>query len=173
MAVWRKVLECVPPRVVELPAECFVDAVAPVRVGLRLPAERDLQAAKTAAAQLIARHYRDALDSEEAIEAFNHAIMRHAVGLAMVHPDDARRTWFELPEAQIGKAMTPEGIRRAWDELEALRVDTSPLYREATADDAAELAQLVAAGFGRPSDRRLVAYALDRIRAREKPGDAE
>ncbi|WP_394849702.1 hypothetical protein LZC95_19895 [Pendulispora brunnea] len=134
-----------------------------VAVGLRLLAERDLQAAKLEASRWVERLYsRDdgtLRDPETATEAWNDALIRWACALAMCDPNDVTRPYFRAAEDTIAIALTPDAIRRVWDALEAFHAEESPVAPEATDDEIEEL------GWSLLPLEGVVARVLDRARA--------
>lgn len=137
-----------PPRVAILSPSAFADTweakpTADVAVGLRLLSERELQTAKAEASKTIERMYAgedgEIFDQEKAVEAWNDALVRWAVAYATCDPNDVTKPYFDFAEDVIAAALTPEGIRRLWDEWRVLVEETSPLSPELDAEGIAAL----------------------------------
>ncbi len=137
-----------PPRVAILSPSAFADTweskpTADVAVGLRLLSERELQTAKAEASKSIEKMYvgddGEIFDHEKAVEAWNDALVRWAVAYATCDPNDVTKPYFDFAEDVIAVALTPQGIRRLWDEWRVLVEETSPLSPELDAEGIASL----------------------------------
>lgn len=134
------------PRVVELPPEAFADdwdrkPSEAMRVGLRLVSEGDVDRARSMA-------LRKAIEvvpepGDDRVDAFNDCLMRNVLARATCMPDDARESFFPLPEADIEMALTEAAVKKLWIELDALKVESSAYLGEADDDQLALLASLL------------------------------
>jgi hypothetical protein len=172
MSVFSQILERVPPRVIEIPVDAWADdwpdkPSEPMKAGLRLLSESDLQVARASATEKAIAAQRDALGR---IEAFNDHLMAWAVACALTDPNDTLRPYFDSAHENVMLALTSRGIRRIWEELEVLHIERSPLLDEAEDADVAALGELLTAG--RVADlpegkqahlRRLLTYVLDQF----------
>lgn len=181
-----------PPRVVVVPRGAFSETFEQrpadsCAIGLRLPPMEILAGARADAVKRASRAATgvdDKVDIDAYIETYNDAVMLNALAYACVDPNDRTQTWFGYnvqinngqemarlgAEDAIWGALTPEGTRLLWDALLALHVTSSPLRREASDVEVAELADRAASfarlpGNSRSQMRRLVAYVLDELRA--------
>jgi hypothetical protein len=160
------------PVTFRLMPEHFADAwggqrpVAGIELGLRVPSERDIHAANLEAEKA-------ALQAAEGTEEMARAATRLylVVSRAICSPHDvgSAHPYFELPEDEVPLALKSSTIKRLYDDVERLIVDGSPVYREASPDDLAELATRLMDedAFNGVSDiaaakaRRYLLFALD------------
>lgn len=148
MTTFSKILERVPLRVIEIPVHAWADdwqdkPGEPVRAGLRLLSESDIQVARASAAdKAIAAHK----DGEGRVESFNDHLMAWAVACALTDPNDSLRPYFESAHENVQAAFTTNGIRRIWEELEVLNLEYSPLVDEIEDVDVEDLTSLLADG---------------------------
>jgi hypothetical protein len=147
-----------------------------VAVGIRrLSAEQEQGALEQTRRDLLDRP-EDAppLAQDEAIEQFNERLIVHLVGRALCDPNDARKPLdlFSAPDVEIPRALRRHTITRLWDTLEREVVGSSPVYREASDEEIAELGNICAVGPDwtltcPPSRetriRRFAAFLLDEI----------
>lgn len=141
-----------PARIHRIPLEHFADTwgnrpKSAIVVGLRRLSESDEQSAYRDAG----REAGEALEGFERetedvrhdrfIDAFNESFMRICCGRAVCDPNDMAREHESLPLAEdtLSRALTRRGLEQLWAAVEALFVETSPVYPEATD---AELEQL-------------------------------
>lgn len=115
-----------------------------VAVGLSPLSEANIQIVKAEAARFARDAYPD-LDTDDPTlnEAFHDRMVTLAVAMATCSPNDAREPFFPCPEEEAPAAWRSATIRRLWDELERVTVATSPVTPEATAEDLAELPELL------------------------------
>lgn len=163
------------PRAVEVPVHAFADDWAgkptqPMRVGLRLVSERDMQMARSEAAKHAWRLHREEHDDENRVDAFNDALVRWVVSCALCKPDDATAPfWDDMQLEVVNGALTSEGVRLLWEEYETLAIDSSPLSRELDDEELPALGMLTADVFDAldPEEsrrvRRLLAHCLDTL----------
>lgn len=155
---------------------------ASVAVGLRCISELDTESIKAQAAKAARELYPEAeYDDADIADAFNGALMRLAVARATCKPDDAGAPFFEMPEDQIAEAWLPATVRKLWDRLERLTIETSCVVEPAADDQVAELCGLLATGGASKLTtaaelrlRKLLSFCLDELRRRdvESPPDA-
>lgn len=155
MATFRETPARVRPKpadVVMVLPEHFADAwpsksAEPVRVGLRLVSEKDLQTARAQASKTAWDHFPDEdLDEDERIDCYNAALMTWVVACATCHPDDASKPWIDMAHDNLQLALTSGGLRSLWERVEALTVECSPLAPEATDDELTALFAAVQSG---------------------------
>lgn len=168
-------------RVVELPPSAYADGwgskpSAPVRVGLRLISDAEIQTARgeaVRAAMTLHPHADAAQASQDPnwIDAFNDALMRWAVARATCVPEDISKPFFPVAEDTVKEALTSQGIKALFEALELLVVEQSPLSPEATDEDLGDLVQVLQHGAALtkmpPGEaralRRLLGHALERL----------
>lgn len=132
-----------PPRVFELPLSAWSDErtdkpLAPVAVGIRLISEEDAQYARSEAAKA-AVEFIPAGDDDDRIAAFNDALARFAAERGMCNPENVEEPFFALGELEIRQRMTPEGVRRIWQEIATLHESSNPSLPEIDDDGLAHL----------------------------------
>lgn len=130
----------------------------PVAIGVRLLSETDVQAARVGASVTAADMFPGSEGSVEATEAYNDALLRQIVARAATDPNDARQPFFPGDEEEVRDALTSDGCRAIFDELERIAIECSPLAPEAGEDDIAALPELWKRNIGMvvgPSQRRL------------------
>jgi hypothetical protein len=175
MTTFTKATATRPPRVIVVPRAAFSDRwegkpSGDVAVGLQLLSDGDYQTARAEATKLASE-----LQDDEAgwLEAFHDALLRWAVAKAATDPNDARKPYFQAAEDTVRDALTPLGVRRVYDELERLTIETSPLEPEANDGELLELAELLKHGAGvltplvrgqERSVRRLLRHCLEVLR---------
>lgn len=146
-----------PSRTVVIPAAHFADdwgnrPEGDICVGLRVLSERDLDGARHTAAQRVAQLYAgddgQTIDRGAADEAYNSALISHAVARGLCDPNDAAKhhPLFPLAEDQVPFALTPFGIRALWDAMHRLGVETSNAIPPISDEDAAWLGRVLARG---------------------------
>ena len=167
-----------PARIVNLPPSGFADGPQkpsePRDMGLRLLSEGDLQSARAYAAKTTARAMKGVEpDADVWVEAYNNELMVGALCAALCHPEDNTRDYWETQRQAVPTYLSPGGIERLWDELEALKIETSPTAPEASDADIALLATRLEtptyAALLPPGDaraiRRLLRHCLDTLEA--------
>lgn len=148
----------------------------PVSVGLRLLSETDLQSARACAVRTAVDMFRDDAHELERIEAYNDALMRELVARAACDPNDARTPFFPGDEEEVRIALTDDGVRYLYDELERVKLERSPLVVPASEDDVRALPATWARSLGMlPAARqrhlrRLVAFVLRALHDAEEEG---
>lgn len=171
------------PAVVTLAPSAYADTweglrpSLPFAVGLRTISEDEVEKCRAEAARLAyechpERQAGDAAD-EARRETYSDALVRLAVARAACSPDDVSRSYSEIPDDWARHALTADAVRRLWDALERLTVETSPTTPAASDEECAELATLLSTGSawascsraGAARARRLLAAALDILTA--------
>ena len=141
------------PRVVIVPVSAFADTwskkpAAPVEMGLRLVAARDIDTARAEAAREAIDWYDDGeggcIDEVARDEAYNEALMRHALARALCQPHNTKQPFFQVASETIRLALTSEGVRLLWDELVRLHRSTGVNQAPIDADEIAELSRILA-----------------------------
>lgn len=180
----RRSAEATPkaPRIVVVPVSAFADTwtkkpAAPVEMGLRLVAARDIDTARAEAAREAIDWYDDGeggcIDEVARDEAYNEALMRHALARALCQPHNTQQPFFQVASETIRLALTSEGLRLLWDELVRLHRGTGVNQPPIEADEVAELAAILARSgsvdclpeSSRGEVRRLLAHCLAELRA--------
>ncbi len=103
-----------------------------VQIGIRLVSDEVLDGARSAAAVAAWEvHHQEAPLGR--IDLYNETLMRSILAHACVKPDDVRAQWFGgVAESLIAIALTDVGVLALWEAYELLKVETSPLSKEAT-----------------------------------------
>jgi hypothetical protein len=130
------------PKVIELPPSAFADdwdnrPSEPMRVGLRLIAEGDIERARASA--LVRAQETIAEGGQDRVDAFNDAIMRLVIARATCMPDDVREPFFNLPEEDVQAALTTDAVKLLWHEYDVLKVESCTYLPEADEDDLVDL----------------------------------
>lgn len=171
-----------PRRTVKLPPSAFADGpqkpTEPRLVGIRLLGEGVLQAVRVAAVQAAQKAHKDLPTSDPVwVETFNAALMAGAAARALCHPDDVDQDYWPMQRSVAPAVLGAGGIERIWDELEQLKIETSPTSPEANEEDIAQLVTHLSKGptaFAKvmPGDaralRRLLRHILDMLDAAEE-----
>jgi hypothetical protein len=168
-----------PSRVAIVPVEAFAAdwpsrPTAPVAVGLRRLCDGDLQAARAGASKFVLKIYADdkgaIRDMPAANDAFNDALMRHAVARAATDPNDATKSYFPMAEETVRMALTADGIARIWDEYVIMTRTTGVDFSKATDEDLMRLSRSLISGAVAQLDdekqaevRKLAAWCLEQI----------
>ena len=169
MTAFSQVLARVPPRIIDIPVDAWADEwpdkpPAPVKAGLRLLSEQDLQSARANAAEKARAAHDDLLGQ---VESFNDHLMAWAVARSLCTATDVMQPYLPAAHENVFEAFTSRGIKRIWEEIEVLHIMRSPLISEATDDELvalatsvspAALAELSSVKQGRI--RRLIAFVL-------------
>ncbi len=136
------------PRTYELPLSAFSAdwggrPNGPLVIGLRIPAEQDVQIISQEAARLAMEAYPG--DPEKQNEAWKTGMIRMLVCRAVCDPNDAAAAHpsFRLADDMVPRALTGDAIKRIFDEVEKLTVETSPGFAEATDEMAFQLGALL------------------------------
>jgi len=169
-----------PPRVVVFPPTIFADTWAAkptddVAIGLRIPSDYDVSCARANAAQRVADLHAEGDDRSVWIDAMNDAVFREVCALAMTDPNNVAERYFPLQDDDVYRRLSSEGVKRVFDEVERLAIETSPVHVEATDDEVSLLAELlitpeaidVLPTFKAKRARRLLKFLLDELVATE------
>ncbi len=140
-----------PVSFVELPPALWADGrpskpSAPVKVGLRLLPEAELDRCRTIAANHAWREHQNPADEENRIDCFNSRLIGLLMAEATCHPESTDRRFFETADVKIFLDLTSDGIRFLWDHYEAFTVSHSPIAPEATDDELLALADTLVVG---------------------------
>ncbi|MBA2687498.1 MAG: hypothetical protein H0U64_05310 [Gemmatimonadaceae bacterium] len=154
------------PRVISLLPEYFAEdwqgrPVAAFDVGLRVASESDAHNI-----EVEAQRAADQADGD--VTVYNRSLIALCVARGFCDPRDvtANHPFFELPEEVVPYAFKPNALRRIFDEIERLALEQSPLFPEATKEDAERFAAAVVdGGFDRlnPRARRYLRMVVDAL----------
>lgn len=166
-----------PARVVVLAPSAFADEwpqkpATEVAIGLRLISQRDIDLARRNA-EREAVGFRGEIegheirhDPETVVDVFNDSFMALAVARGTCDPNDISRPYWPYAEEQVSQALTPEGVRRLWDELVILHKGSGIARRAASDDDVSRLCGILAEQEPIVLDdesRKLIAYLLEKF----------
>ena len=173
-----------PPKTVLLEPDAFAPAWGhrpknAVAVGLQNLSDDDETTARSEAEKTTNRLGHE--NRENRIDAFNDSLMAELVARSVCDPNDVRNEQANLPmpEDHLRTALTPAGIRYLYDEIERLKIESSPLHPEATDDQLSELVEALSADdilatLGPVREkrvRRYLLFCLDEIRGEVLPED--
>lgn len=116
---------------------------ADVAVGLRIPSESELLTAHAQACEEAGRRGRT---GDAHTFRFNEALVCWTLAAALCDPNDARKPYLERADEEVREAFPDATLRFLWDELERLRLMTSPVRKAATDDEVRDLATMLADG---------------------------
>lgn len=165
-----------PPRVVSLPLSAWKSTYSgrperDVKIGLRLPGQDDTDTVETEALKALQHAAKNG--DEAAVRAYNESKLLNIVALCICDPFDVNKAHdlFETPNAILEIALTPQGIRRLFDEIERLQIETSPIFREASDEELNTFALMINEGAVQGLDskvdrariRRYVAYCIEML----------
>lgn len=155
MAVWRDVADGPrrrPDHVVTLPPSAFAETYAdrprePFPVGIRRISEGELGEAR-AEGQKKADRKHPSLAAGDPIwnDAYNQALMHHAIAAGTCMPDDVDQPRWEMAYDTVPLVLAPAGAARLFDEIEMLQIIDSPLSLETTPAEEAQLSELLLSG---------------------------
>jgi hypothetical protein len=113
--------------------------VAGIELGLRVPSEKEIFNA-----QLEAERAAEGRGDEAALVRTS-KLLAFVVSRGICSPHDVSEghPFFELPEDEVPAALKGSTIQRIYDEIERLVVKQSPIFAEATDDEARELADFL------------------------------
>jgi hypothetical protein len=165
-----------PPKVIDVPPDAFASDWAErpseaVAVGLRIIPDDDLQTARDNAAAFAARRYLDQVDTVEAVDCFNDALLRHKIARATCMPEDVRQPFFRAAEDTVRFALSTDGVKLLAQEIQLFELERSPAYKPATDDEVLDLAALLQteapflgmSAIDEQAVRRLLAVVRERI----------
>lgn len=114
-----------------------------VALGLRLPSEAELTTAHAQASEEAGQRGRT---GEARSWRFNEALLCWTLAAALCDPNDAAKPYFERADEEVREAFHDETLRHLWHELERLRLETSPVRKEATDQELLDLATMLSDG---------------------------
>lgn len=118
----------------------------PVKVGLRLLSEEEVERARARAAKDAWLAIPTGIPEDVRIEHYNDRLMLLLMAEATCSPVDVTIAYFQFTDLQIGKDLTPEGIRYLYEHYEAFAVSYSPTSPEPTDAELDGLAEGLATG---------------------------
>lgn len=165
-----------PEHIITLPPSAFADDYvhkpsADVAIGLRRLSQNDIEAARQEAEKEAVGFYEDLdghirrPDLPTVVDVRNDALMCIAVGRACVDPNDVTKLYFRGQEDTVRVALTPEGVRRIYDEY-VLFTAGSGIAKPRATDVEARVIGLALARGGVPLDdeaRVLLAYLAESL----------
>lgn len=115
---------------------------------LRISAQQFIDARKPATQNAIAKVGRPYLEAPEDLweEAYNDGLMAALVAAGTCHPLDRDKSWIDVPEMNIARALTADGLRALWDAIAQHRKRGDPTVQPATSDELAELVERLGRG---------------------------
>ena len=172
-----------PLRVISLPPTAYRDTwpgrpTTDEKVGLRLLGDHDQQMARsTAAKRAFSRHPKGPDVDPGWIEAHNDALLQWAVARGTCKPEDVLMPFFQAAEENVELALTSDGIRYLYEQIEILAIEESPVSATATDADIGDLIEMLQAGtaWGRMPIaraerlRRVLGHAIEEL-ARHEAG---
>lgn len=144
-----------------------------VCVGIRTLSERDAAYCRGEAIKK-ARAFHGNDDADELVDTFNAWMMMYAVVRGVCDPNDVREPWDVwglFGDERIDTILSTEGVKMIYDEVERVRIATSPVRPMADDEDIARLCKLApTALLAMPSwqagrARRLLAFVLEECEA--------
>lgn len=163
-----------PPRHVVLPPSSFGDEwpnkpATEACIGLRFISQADFDAARREAEREARGFYaefrqRDK-DCDNAVleDVYNDSFLAHIAARGTCNPNDVTQPYFPFAEDTVRQALTPEAMRRVWDEIVILHKGSAPSRPEASDEDVAQLAWALRRAELDSEGRRLCAYLLEKI----------
>jgi hypothetical protein len=159
-----------PRRVIEVPASIWADdwkGERPYVVGLRRLSARDLDTALAESAKEAVEALGDG-DEGARQKRYHENLITWIVALGTCSAADASQPLIECAEAELRRALRPEGVRRLYDELEAHYASDSPIVQPATDEDVANLPRALLALPKLPPAKQLrvrkfLRYCLDAL----------
>lgn len=164
-----------PPKTLVLQPSAFADSYAQkpsvdVAVGLRFISQGEIDTARQEAERIARRFYedfasRDLEVSREPLEdAYNDAFLALVIAAATCDPNDLTRPYFEFAEDTVRRALTPEALRRLWDDVVILHKGSVEARHEATDEEIQVLAQSLPRAELDSESRRLCAYLMEKLK---------
>lgn len=165
-----------PERIIVLPPAAFADDYGgkptdDLAIGLRRLSQDDTAYARAEAEREAVDFYREMEGHTHRPDLFvvedvrNDALMCTAVGRLCTDPNDVTKAYFRGQEDQTRVALTPEGVRRIWDEYILFTEGSGVARARATDAEARRLAQAIASGLVALDDeaRMLIAYLVESL----------
>jgi hypothetical protein len=146
----------------------------PIQIGLRLIADGDLDRAREYASNRAV----GVKDDDARIEAYNEVLMQWVVARATCKPEDARQPFWQSAQDTVAMALTDDGLKYLFHEVQNLKIEQSPLQSEAREGDLMALSDLLGTAsvreillaLGEPRLRRHIVWILDEVRRTVGPG---
>lgn len=164
-----------PARHVILSPEYFSDEWADkprddVAVGLRLVSQECADLSRKEAEREAVGFYAELrhaplpANPEIMLEIRNDTLMVMAAARCMCDPNDISIPYWKFGEEMVRLALTPEGVRRVYDELVILHATCSPARQAADDDEVRRLGEILASAPDlADEERKLVHYLLGRL----------
>lgn len=127
-------------------ASTFQDKpVVPIKLGIRLLSLSDQETIRAIAHQAASEALTGTSDYESVIQS---AMLIATVSCAICSPTDTRRPheFFDCPNDKLPIALREETLKRLFDEVEKLAIETSPIFTEASDADVEEVTDLLLSG---------------------------
>lgn len=149
-----------PPVVVDLPPAAFAGgdgkrAASLSRVGVRTLSETEVEAAQKAAEK--------ALEPEDGGAEYNDNLCAEIVARASTQALDSGQPFFEMGALSVKNLLTPDGVRRLYQEYEVLRDGSNPAMPEAGPEEFSHLIVLYERGLGMRALPRAEAKKVRRL----------
>lgn len=165
-----------PARCVVLPSSGFADTwdkkpATDAAIGLRFLSQHDLDSARREAekeAQGFYREFRErdkAPDDETLADVFNDAFLANVCARGTCNPNDVTLPYFPFAEDVVRLALTPEAMRRVWDELLLLHKGSIVARPAASDEDVQRLASALPKVTLDLELRRIIAYVVEKLGA--------
>jgi hypothetical protein len=143
-----------------------------ITIGLRLVPETEMHKARANASQ---KAVKSSTDREIQVDIYNDLLMAWAVAEGTCQAADTTQPWMRGAVDVIPRALTSRAIRRVYDELEKLHIESSPLHHEASNDELLKLAARLSLRspfehfkpIAEARMRRVCSYLLDEITDRD------
>lgn len=140
-----------PPKVITLKPSDWADQrtdkpIEPILIGIKLISEQDTDIARSEAAKVAVELIPAGGSEDDRTVAYNCALMRFAAQAGVCSPTDIDAPFFMLGETEIRERLTPEGVRKIFNAIDALHVASNPSNGEIDAEGTAELFALLHAG---------------------------
>lgn len=141
-----------PARVVTLPLACWHASwpdkpSGDAEVGLRIPAEADMVAARAEAARKAWHAHPEPGDEEGRLEAYNGHVMMLVVAHGITEPGDVATAYLgEMTVDQTPLAFTPGGIEYLYAALDLLSIEESVTGRETSRGEVVALVAALQSG---------------------------
>lgn len=160
----------------DVPVDAFADTWElkphqPLRIGLRLIADADYDKARASAENIARANHPAGHSPEVRWEAYNEALMQWVVARGTCKPDDVSQPFWQCPQDIVPLALGPDGLRLLFDAIEELKIEKTPLGREADEPAIETLGALcqiagvraVVVRDGSKRLRRLIRHVLDEM----------
>lgn len=168
-----------PPKVVTLPLDGWSDAErdkpsAPMPIGIRLPSPADDDRARDEAVKAVGRLPPGA-DEEDKILAFNNALIRERVAACTCLAEDVTQGFFEMAADEVMRRLSKSGLKRLWEEIEALQAGADVSLPELDVEGLAHLTAMLdrAVGFDHMprEDAKRLRRLLEHVRQELQVGE--